>query len=172
MKCSAWIFFALLSAAAFAKDKSQVPCRAYFVAIEQDSITVNLQMAGLNKLQSAWYRKGGNSGEYEGVCLVNLDPSGRQIPLKSNVDPAVDESVSKTIGGLPLYLISWEEHEDRNHAGYLYYSANGTISLATQQGTLEPIAPIHDTNRTRFSSSSVSLLKAALKEIRSRLPGA
>jgi hypothetical protein len=128
-------------------------------------------MVGLNKQQSDWYRKSGNSGENEGVCLVNLDPSGRQVPLKSNIDPAVDESISKTIGDLPQYVISWEEHEDRNNAGYLYYSANGTISMA-KQGTLEPVAPIHDTNRTRFTSSSVSLLKSALKEIRSRLPAA
>ncbi len=103
--------------------------------------------------------------------MQTWDPSGGQVPLKSNIDPAVDESVSRTIGGLPLYVVSWEEHEDRNNAGYRYYSANGTISLA-KEGTLEPIAPIHDTNRTRYTSSSVSLLKAALKEIRSRLPAA
>ncbi len=78
MKYPALVFCTLLSVPAFAKDKSQVPCRAYFLAIEQDSVTVNLQMVGLNKQQSDWYTKRRQQrGIWEGVCLANLGPIWR-----------------------------------------------------------------------------------------------
>jgi len=43
-----------IAGVAGAGSKDKAPCKAFFVAVEQDEATVNLKMAGLNKPQNGW----------------------------------------------------------------------------------------------------------------------
>ncbi len=61
-----------------AASKDRAPCKAFFLAVEQDEVTVNLKMVGLNKLQHGWYRKNGNQKDFAGVCLVNPNETGKR----------------------------------------------------------------------------------------------
>jgi len=64
--------------------------------------------------------------------------------------------------------LEWEEHQvfvpDEN-GGHYAFSANGILYRMefSGKGSAIPIGPVHQTNRTIFSSSSLSLLKAAIK---------
>ncbi len=154
-------------AAAGSRDKA--PCKAFFVAVEQDEATVNLKMVGLDKPQNDWYRKNGNQKEFAGVCLVSANESGERVPLESGSE----EYISRTVGDFPLYLISWEEHRvfvPDNQGGHYAFSSNGALSRwdnSKPNGqNFVPVGPVHNTNRTILSSSSVSLLKDAIKQIR------
>ena len=158
---------------AVTKPKEQAPCKVFFVMVEQDENTVNLRMVGLNKPQSNWYKKDGNQNEYAGVCVVHASQSGEQVALESGAE----EYFNRTVGDSPLYLIAWEQHlvfVPGKNGGHNAYSSNGTLSKwrpdSTESGggRFVPIGPVHDTNRTIFTSSSVSLLKYAIKEIRRR----
>ncbi len=165
----AFLLFSIAGAAS-AGSKGKAPCKAFFVMVEQDEITVNLRIVGLNKQQNSWYKKNGNQKEYAGVCVVHANESGEQIALESGSE----EYINSTVGDSPLYLIAWEEHKvfvpDKN-GGHYAYSANGTLSkwrsdnTKPDGGTFVPVGPVHDTNRTILSSSSVFLLKFAIKEI-------
>jgi hypothetical protein len=158
-------------AKASARPEPQSPCKVYFVAAEQDEeVTVNLQMVGLNEHQSDWYKKHGD--QFAGICPADLDPTGKRVVL----DEASESQLQSIVGDAPLYGIVWEEHRvfvpDTN-GGHYAWSANGILSVwdrATNngKGALTPIGPIHNTNKTIFSSSSTSLLKDALKEIQDR----
>lgn len=160
----------LTGSAAFAKAKSTVPCKVYFIAAEQDERTVNLQMVGLNSEQSSWYRKHGD--KFVGICLVNGDATGKRVVLDNTSESYVDGIV----GSAPLYAVMWEEHRvfvPDNNGGHYAWSANGILSLWDEaadngKGDFRPIGPVHNTNRTILSSSSTSLLKDALKEIQDR----
>jgi hypothetical protein len=109
------------------KPEDQAPCKAFFVMVEQDEITVNLKMVGLNKQQSSWYKKEGNQKEYAGVCIVHANESSEQIALESGSE----EYINRTVGDSPLYLVAWEEHRvfvPDTKGGHYAYSANGTLS--------------------------------------------
>jgi len=173
MKKVAAVILLLVSCASvlIGKPKDQAPCRVFFVMVEQDEITVNLKMVGLNKQQSSWYKKEGNQKEYAGVCIVHANESGEQIALESGSE----EYINRTVGDSPLYLIAWEEHKvfvPDTKGGHYAYSANGTLSkwrsdnTKPDGGNFVPVGPVHQTNRTILSSSSVSLLKYAIKELR------
>jgi hypothetical protein len=155
------------------KPKDQAPCKVFFVMVEQDELTVNLKMVGLNKQQSNWYKKDGNQKEYAGVCIVHANESGAQVALESGSE----EYINRTVGDSPLYLVAWEEHKvfvPDTRGGHYAYSASGTLSkwrsdnIKPDGGNFVPLGPVHQTNRTILSSSSVSLLKYAIKEIRRR----
>lgn len=157
--------------AAGADSKDKAPCKAFFAAVEQDEVTVNLKMVGLNKPQNDWYKKNGNQKDYAGVCLVNANASGEQVALESGSE----EYMNRTVGDSSFYMIAWEEHRvfvPDNTGGHYAYSANGTISkwrfddTKPDGGNFVPIGPVHNTNRTILSSSSLSLLKDAIKAIR------
>jgi hypothetical protein len=166
----ATVLFLCLIAVGPADAKDKVSCKVFFVAVEQDEITVNLQMVGLNKKQSDWYRKNGNQKEFAGVCVVNANQSGEQVPLESGSE----EYIHRIVGNSPLYLVAWEEHRvfiPNNQGGQYAFSANGTLSRWEKGsndngGKFVPVGPVHNTNRTVLSSASVSLLKAAIKDIR------
>lgn len=151
---------------AVTKPVEKAPCKAFFMVIEQDEMTVNLRMVGLNKQQNDWYQKEGDLKEFAGVCLVNASASGERVPLES----ISEDHINRIVGASPLYEITWEEHRvfvpDNNGA----FSSNGTLSrwddTKPDGGTFVPVGPVHNTNRTILSSSSVSLLKDAIKEIR------
>lgn len=141
-------------------------CKVYFVVAEKDANTVDLNMVGLNGPQEKWYKKHG--GEFPSLCLVNGDASGKRVTL----DEASEAYVSSVVGTSPLYLIAWEEHKvfvPDDNGGHYSWSANGILSRWDEsKKDFVPLAPIHSTNRTIFSSSSTSLLKDGLKEIEVR----
>jgi hypothetical protein len=143
-------------------------CKAYFVVTEKDEKTVNLNMLGLNETQAKWYKKHG--GEFPSLCPVNGDPSGKRITLP---DAASESYIDSIVGDAPLYFIAWEEHRlyvPDGNGGHYAWSANGILSRWDQsKQDFVSIAPIHNTNRTILSSSSVSMLKDGLQEIQSRV---
>lgn len=166
-------FFSSLTGFAPAKDKNpmQADCKVFFVAVEHDEQTSNLNMVGLNKEQQDWYRKHGGK-EAPGICLVNGTEKGQRVTAET-----VDENfVAKAVGSAPLYSIAWEEHlvyVPDDSGGHRAYVANGILSIWTAsakggEGDFVALAPIHNKNRTILSSTSVSLLKDGLAEIQKR----
>ena len=120
-------------------------------------------MLGLNEHQKKWYEKHG--GDFPCLCLVNGDATGRRLPL----DSASETYITSVVGKSPLYSITWEEHKvfvpDQN-GGHYAWSSNGVLSRwSDEKNDFVPIGPIHNRNKTIFSSSSTSLLKDALKQI-------
>lgn len=75
--------FCLISVLLVASNAKKHPptnsCKAYFIVTEQDAVTVNLAMVGLNEPQRKWYEKSG--GEFPGICLVNGDATGKRVTL-------------------------------------------------------------------------------------------
>ncbi len=155
----------------FAKEEPEKPCKVYFTVIEHDEQTSNLNMIGLNGPQREWFAKHG-AKEAPNICLVNGNATGQRVTVETG-----DEGyIQKTVGELPFYSISWEEHRvfvPDHDGGHMAYTASGILSIWKKSanagnGDFVPISPIHSTNHTIFSSSSTSLLKDALKEIRTR----
>jgi len=160
------VAFLLLMLAELAVAKPKAQCKAFFMVLEQDEITVNLKMLGLNERQNGWYKKDGDQGEFAEVCLARANGSGGRVPLES----VSEEHIRSIVGDSPLYLIAWEEHRvfvPDDSGGHYAFSSNGILSLRDKAtGKFVPLGPVHDSNRTILSSSSVSLLKNAIKEIR------
>jgi hypothetical protein len=148
------------------KKPSNADCKAYFIVVEQDAITVNLKMLGFNGPQQSWYSKHG--GEFPGLCPVNGDATGKRVTL----DQASEQYVDSIVGSAPLYEIGWEEHKEfvpDNNGGHYAFQSNGVLSRwDNAKQDFIPVAPIHNTNRTILSSSSTSLLKDGLKAIQSQ----
>lgn len=180
-----------------AKQKPLAACKVYFVAVERDGITTNLQMFGLNKPQMHWYKKHGDKKRLAGICYL------------TNANQVKD--------GAPVYALRWEEHlvvqpysysyttsqqatssttgtvtdNDGNtsdvtatttsqvpvsHVGSgvkRFYVADGVLARFDAKadggkGDYVPVATVQNHNRTIFTSASVSLLKDALTAIRDR----
>lgn len=158
----------LVSLPMMASTKIKMPCTSYLLLIEQDEETVNMKMTGANKPQADWFRKDGDGKDFAGVCLISADPSGKRVALDENND-ASEKYLASLTEGTPVFLLSWEEHRifvPDNKGGHYAYSANGAMFRTHADGNMTPIGPVHDTNRTIFSSSSLSLLKAAIKMVR------
>src|ERR1700674_5701811 len=51
-------------------------CNAYFMVMERDARTSDLNMVGFNDSQASWYKKHG--GEYPTLCAVTADASGER----------------------------------------------------------------------------------------------
>jgi hypothetical protein len=155
--------------AGLAKPKPKPPCKVYVVVEEQDMLTDALPMDGLNKPQHDWYKKHGEQGEYAGVCVVGWEyQETRENFFKHNSLP--------TPGSAPVYAVLWSAklvnslYEGTTRQNYV---ASGRLEVfdptANQgKGDFVPIGPLHNTNRWRFTSSSVSLLKAGLEWIAGR----
>ena len=139
-------------------DPASGSCTAYFVVVEQDENTVNIQMAGFSTPQENWYEKHG--GEFPTLCVATT-ASGRR--------EALDEGtlINHLEGDIPVYVILWEEHTMYNSSGTRYYSATGVLSRL-EAGKEVTVAPLHNKNHTVFTSASTSLLKAGLEEIKRR----
>ena len=155
----------------FAKNNPQQECKVYFTIVEHDEETSNLNMVGLNHSQQEWFEKN-REKEAPGICLVNGDATGMRVTLESS-----DEKYAEQIVGTkPFYSIAWEEHQiyvPVGNSGHYAYIATGILSIWTPSankgdGDFVTLSPVHSTNRTIFSSSSVSLLKDALKYIAKR----
>ena len=157
--------------AAFAKNKPQQNCKVYFTVVEHDEETSNLNMVGLNRSQQEWYDKHG-AKEAPGFCLVNGNARGTRVTAE-NID---EQYVEGVVGTKPYYSIAWEEHQvfvPDDQGGHYAYRSTGILSVWNPSakggaGDLVSLSPVHNTNRTILSSSSVSLLKNALKEIAKR----
>jgi hypothetical protein len=170
--CGLLVVAMCLTSAAKEKNRPADPhspaCKAYFVVSEQDAVTVSLPMVGLNGKQADWYRKHG--GEFPTLCLVNADASGKRVV--ANDSNAFDSYLDSVVGSSPLYLIAWEEHRivvPDDSGGHYAWSSNGVLSRWDHdKKDFLAVSPIHNTNRTIYSSSSVSLLKDGLKEIADR----
>jgi hypothetical protein len=173
----AWAFAlgALVSAPnTFAKDKTEKNCKVYFMVVEHDELTSNLNMVGLNQPQREWFEKHG-AKDAPGLCLVNGNAAGSRV----TVETADENYIESIVGTSPLYSIAWEEHRvfvPDNNGGHNAFQASGILSIWTAtadggKGDFVPISPVHDTNRTIFTSSSASLLKSALKELGKRVGG-
>jgi hypothetical protein len=145
-------------------------CKVYFVIAEQDYETSNLNMAGFNKPQEKWWSK--NAKKTPEICYLNANPKGGQAPLESLNDSFVNSDKN-----LPIYAITWGESKyfvPDNNGGHNAYDARGVLSLWTPaadsgKGNFVTIAPVHNTNKTILSSSSISMLKEALSEIKKRI---
>src|SRR5580658_7256579 len=104
-------------------DPGSSVCKVYFVVAEQDAVTVNLPMVGLNDEQRGWYKKDG--GEFPTLCLVNADASGKRVV--ANDSSAFDSYLDSVVGASPLYMITWEEHRvfvPDNNGGHYAWSAS------------------------------------------------
>lgn len=167
---TATLLFLSFAVALAADSKAKTGCKVYFIAVEDDEITVGLKMIGLNKKQKDWYQKDGNLKDFAGVCSVNANESGVPVPMESGSN----EYIERIVGEAPLYMIAWEEHRvfvPDETGGHYAYSANGILSRMDRtapKSTFVPVGPIHATNRTVLSSSSVSLLKNAIRAIRQK----
>jgi hypothetical protein len=182
MKCAAAILvwpLILFARCAFGSPSgqnqdAQQRCRAYVSVIEQDQITVNVQMSGMNAEQASWYKKHHQDSKYAEVCFLDLDPNHKMAQVALQRAVAADNSPA-TIGGVPIYVLAWEEHSvfvPDQRGGHYAWSANGVLSELNQK-TDEPevIGPVHSKNRTIFTSSSTSLLKAAVVQIQKLIAG-
>jgi hypothetical protein len=152
----------------FAKNRPEQTCKVYFMVVEHDEQTSNLNMVGLNRPQQEWYDKHG-AKEAPGLCLVNGNLMGMRVTAET-----IDEKyVDGIVGTAPFYSIAWEQHQvfvPDDQGGHYAYRSTGIVSICTVSAkggdwSLVPISPVHNTNRTILSSSSASLLKDALKEI-------
>jgi hypothetical protein len=91
------------------------------------------------------------------------------------LESASEQYISRIVGDSPLYLISWGEHRvlvPDDQGGHYAFSGNGILSRwdASKPNGQDfvSVGPVHNTNRTILSSSSVSLLKDAIKQIDTR----
>jgi hypothetical protein len=157
------VFAMLASPGAAKKHPPTNSCNAYFIVTEQDAVTVNLPMIGLNEAQQKWYDKKG--GQFPGLCLVNGNGTGGRIPL----DSGNETYINSVVGKAPLYSIAWEEHKEfvpDDSGGHYAWSANGILSRWNYDlKDFVAIGPVHNENKTILSSSSTSMLKDGLKEI-------
>jgi hypothetical protein len=181
---------ASLSRSALAKPKPSAPCRVYFLAVEQDEITVGLSMEGLNKPQEHWYRKHGDRDKWAGVCFAKTAnvPVGATLyliswgehlvsepysyetsePVTQDVDGTVTDDNGNTsqVNGTMAGSVPVEHTGTRS--GYV---ADGRLYLLNSaKGKFEPVAPLHSGQgfswgNLHFSSASTSLLKNGIKQI-------
>jgi hypothetical protein len=156
---------------AIAKNKPAEACKVYFMAVERDTQTSKLNMVGLNKPQADWWKKHG-ARDAPSVCLVNGNATGERVTAES-----VDEKyIEGVVQSAPLYSVAWGEEKEfvpDSDGGHYAYDARGILSVWSPsankgEGDFIAVGPIHNTNRTILSSSSLSLLKDALVEIRKR----
>jgi hypothetical protein len=117
-----------------------------------------MQMTGFSTPQQKWYEKHG--GEFPTLCVATTVSGGREALNESTL-------INHLEGGIPVYVIGWEEHLMYNGAGNRYYEASG-ILYRLEDGKYVQLAPLHNGNHTILTSSSTSLLKEGLEEIKRR----
>jgi hypothetical protein len=165
----------VLCGPAHAEKKSQtnVACKVYFMVVEHDTQTSNLNMVGLTKPQAEWWEKHG-ARETPGICLVNGNSKGERVTVESSDEAYIDRIVKSA----PFYSVAWGEERifvpDQN-GGHGAFSAHGILSIWTPsadegKGDFIAVCPIANSNRTILSSASLSLFKDALEEIKRRAP--
>jgi hypothetical protein len=158
----------LTATAAHASKNDPRQCSSYFLMVEQDESTSNLAMAGLNKGQLDWINKDGGKKEYAGVCPILPTVTGKRVPTASLKDGLPDEA---KLAGKPIYVIEWKQVRlfvpDTTYGHYAYPSSGVLYRMGDDpEGKLSPVGPVHDTSRTILSDATISLLKAAIKQIK------
>ncbi len=186
----------LLCTPAAAKRKEPNQCVVFFSVVENDATTVGLSITALNEPQSNWYKKHGNRGKLTGICYSKTADSPGGAPLyliawgehlvsepytytyktteteTSNTNGTVYDSdgdssqvQGTTTTDVPVY---------HTQSGVKrYYVADGRLSIWDDttddgKGSFVPFAPLHNHNRSVFTSASTSLLKNAIQIIRER----
>jgi hypothetical protein len=134
--------------------------------VEQDGITSDLAMTGLTNAQIDWIRKNQNKPEVRGICPFPFDSKNKRVPATLVQDPAPTE-----LGARPLYVVRWKQERSfvpDGSGGHFAIVSSGILYRMDMSGDgkLVPIGPVHDTNRTILTDSSVSLLKYVLRHIK------
>jgi hypothetical protein len=194
----------LLSSPLVAKKKEPAPCAVYFSVVETDELAVRLSMVGLNKPQHSWYEKHGDRDKFAGICYVaKASDAPADAPLYAVVwgEHLVSQpytytyQTQETVSGNVSGTVTDQSGNTSTVQGTTttsvpvqhtssgvsrYYVADGWLAVWDQKanegkGLFVPIAPLHNHNRTKFTSASTSLLKDAMEQIeereRSRLIG-
>jgi hypothetical protein len=141
-------------------------CKSFLMMVEQDGATSDLAMTGLTDHQIDWIRKNQNKEEFQGICPFPFDPNNKRVPATLVKDP--DQA---HLGTRPLYVVRWKQERTfvpDNDNGHFAIAASGILYRMDMsgEGKLIPIGPVHDTNRTILSDSTVSLLKYVLNQIK------
>jgi len=187
----------LLSGPSLAKKKEPAPCVVYFAVVENDEVTVRLSMVGLNKPQSSWYEKHGDQDKFAGICYVaKASDAPADAPLyavvwgehlasrpytytyqtQEQVSGNVSGTVTDRSGNTSTVEGTTTTNVPVQHTSSgvsRYYVADGWLAVWDQKtnegkGTFVPIAPLHNHNRTKFTSASTSLLRDAMEQIKER----
>jgi hypothetical protein len=143
-------------------------CESFLMMVEQDGVTSDLAMTGLTDGQINWIRKNQNKDEVRGICPFPFNPKNKRVPATLVQDPD-----SGQLDARPLYVVKWKQEKSYvpdNNDGHYAIIASGILYRMDMSGDgkLIPIGPVHDTNRTILSDSTVSLLKYVLKQIKSQ----
>jgi hypothetical protein len=143
-------------------------CESFLMMVEQDAITSDLAMTGLTDGQINWIRKSQNKDEVQGICPFPFDSKNKRVPATLIQDPDPSQ-----LGARPMYVVRWKQEKSYvpdNGGGHFAISASGILYRMDMSGDgkLIPIGPVHDSNHTILTDSTVSLLKYVLKEIKSQ----
>src|SRR6266567_6226311 len=141
-------------------------CESFLMMVEQDGVTSDLAMTGLTKAQIDWIRKNQDKPEVRGICPYPFDPKNKRVPATLVQVPAPPE-----LGARPLYVVRWKQEKSfvpDGNGGHFAIVSSGILYRMDMSGDgkLLPMGPVHDTNRTILTDSSVSLLKYVLKQIK------
>jgi hypothetical protein len=143
-------------------------CESFLMMVEQDGATSDLAMTGLTDNQIDWIRKNQNKDEVRGICPFPFDSKNKRVPATLVKDPNEAQLGSKLV-----HVVKWKQEKTLvpdNNGGHFAIVASGILYRMDMsgEGKLIPIGPVHDTNRTILSDSSVSLMKYVLKQIKSQ----
>jgi hypothetical protein len=163
------LFLLLATLSAYANDINQADtsiCDSFLMMVEQDGVTSDLAMTGLTEGQIGWIRKNQKKSEVVGICPFPFDPTNKRIPATLVKDP--DPSA---LNVKPIYVVRWKQEKTfvpDNKGGHYAIVASGILYRMDMggSGNLIPIGPVHDTNRTIYTDSTVSLLKNVLKQVK------
>ena len=129
-------------------------------------MTSDLAMTELTEGQIDWIRKNQHKSEVIGICPFSFDRTNKRISatLVKDPDPAA-------INGKPMYVVRWKQEKafvPDSNGGHYAIVASGILYRMDMGGggNLVPIGPVHDTNHTIFTDSTVSLLKNVLKQVK------
>lgn len=172
------------------------PCKAYFTVLETDEVTVGLPMLGLNKPQLSWYKKHGNEGKFAGICYWDLTGRESQLSLAEFLSKEKSGAIQEPdapfyviawgeslvtqpyVGSRRTQTVTEDNSNNTSrtitvpvtetYAGTKrYYVAEGILQRwDVKTKSLIPVSPIHNRNRTVFTSASTSLLKSGLEAIK------
>ena len=187
----------LLAVGKIEANEQPTPCVVYFSVIENDEVSVHPSVLGMNKPQTSWYKKHGDRDKYAGICYVGDGTSApAEAPLYAivwgehlvsepyvysyqaavRVDGDVNAAVtdqngnSSTVSGTNSTGTPVSHTSSRTKK---YYAADGWLAVWNPKtnegkGSFVPIAPLQNHNNTDLSSSSTSLLKDAMEQIRQK----
>lgn len=171
------------AAASPAQTKQEVPCKVYFIIMENDSRTENKAMIGFTHRQKQWWES--NRSNFSGICPVNVEAGGEQVFNDPDaLTDRIGSIVLKQGKDVPIYEVSWALEFAPSGKVYTETDTNrlavGTIYRL--QNTWNELSSVFSTNRwdnpdiacagsadkcdPSIYSFSTSLLRNALEKIR------